>query len=67
MRVKACYFVVGFSQLSFSVEVQIIMQKVIHGEGIGNVAPRRFDPSCGFCLWKHTNDMKDFIQLNSRA
>ena len=39
MRVKACYFVVGFSQLSFSVEVQIIMQKVIHGEGIGNVAP----------------------------
>lgn len=34
LRIKADYFVVSFSQLSFSVEVQIIIQKVIRGEGI---------------------------------
>lgn len=45
LRVKACYFVVSFSQLSFSVAIQIIIQKVIRGGGgIRNVAPRRLIP-----------------------
>ena len=45
LRVKACYFVVSFSQLSFSVAIQIIIQKVIRGGGgIWNVAPRRLIP-----------------------
>lgn len=46
--VKARYFVVSFSQLSFSVQVQIIIQKVIQGKGIRNVALGQFDPSCEF-------------------